>query len=245
MKMTPRAWFLALIIAFAPRALPAADTPPGWDTQAHALLGAQAPADVEELKPIVANTDALAEALARYAVDNKVTSAAILRLRDAGTKTWFLYRTGDKAMVAELTIDKGRVFPYHTLGEVPLAEYDRLFKKLRDYRQGKPTPLTRNKTYWSHRYGAVTHVHDKGASTTYLMSAHDILAVEDPGAISDLVCGTLLSGMHCRPGPRESHGWVIKELNALMKTSMNKRSVLNLLCDGGKADGACDRPGKG
>lgn len=244
MTTTFRVCLLVMLLALAPRqALAAPDAPLGWDLDARPLISVQEPGDVDDLIRTIAHTGELAQALATFAADNKVTSAAMLRfsLGSETTSTWFLYRTQDKAMVAQLPLSGGR-WNYGYYAEVPPHEYDKVFKLLRDYRQGEPTPLTRNQTHWPHGYSGVGHVYDKGGTRVYLIPASDIQPVDNPGVISDLLCDTLLSGMHCRSGPRTKDGQMIKTLQALFRTSVNRPSIYNLLCQANNIFQACGRP---
>jgi len=242
--MTIRAILLASLFAIMPYAVQAADNPPlGWDLDARPLISVQEPIDVDDLIRTMAETGELAQALAKFAADSKVTSAAMLRFRYAGDTTWFLYRTEDKAMVAEIGMSNGRWQPGY-YAEVPPHEYDRVFKLLRNYRQGEPTPLTRNQKHWPHGYGGVGHVYDKGATRVYLIPAGDIQAVDNPGMISDFLCRNLFGGLHCRPGPhlKQEGGWLLKNLKALLHTSVNRYSSYDLLCQANNVFQACGGP---
>lgn len=242
MTTTFRVCLLAMLLALAPRpVLAAPDAPLGWDLDARPLISVQEPIDVDDLIRTMANTGELAQALAKFAADSKVRSAAMLRFHYADDTTWFLYQTEDKAMVAKVGISNGRWQPGY-YAEVPPHEYDRVFKLLRDYRQGKPTPLTRNQKHWPHGYGGVGHVYDKGATRVYLIPAGDINPVDNPGLISDLLCDTLLSGMHCRSGPRTKEGQMLKNLQALLRTSVNRYSTYDLLCQANNVFQACGGP---
>ena len=239
MRMTICAVLLASMFAMTPRTVRAADNPPlGWDLDARPLISVQEPGDVDNLIRTVAHTGELAQALATFAADNKVTSAAMLRFPLGSETTWFLYRTQDKAMVAQIHLRGGR-WGYGYYAEVPPHEYDKVFKLLRDYRQGEPTPLTRNQTHWPHGYSGVGHVYDKDATRVYLIPASDIQPVDNPGVISDLLCDTLLSGMHCRSGPRTKEGQMLKNLQALLRTSVNRYSTYDLLCQANNVFQAC------
>ncbi|MDN4056787.1 hypothetical protein QPK31_00985 [Massilia sp. YIM B02769] len=242
MRMTICAVSLASMFALAPRTVRAADDPPlGWDLDARPLISVQEPSDVEDLIRTIAHTGELAQALATFAADDKVTSTAMLRFPYGGETTWFLYRTQDRAMVAQIHLRGGR---WHSgyYAEVPPHEYDKVFKLLRDYRQGEPTPLTRNQKHWPHGYSGVEHVYDMGATRVYLIPASDIWPVDNPGIISDLLCDTLLSGMHCRSGPRTKEGQMMKTLQALFRTSVKRSSINDLLCQANNLFQACAKP---
>lgn len=242
MRMTICALLLASMCALAPRTVRAADDPPlGWDLDARPLISVQEPSDVEDLIRTIAHTGELAQALATFAADNKVTSTAMLRFPYGGETTWFLYRTQDRAMVAQIHLRGGR-WNYGYYAEVPPHEYDKVFKLLRDYRQGEPTPLTRNQKHWPHGYSGVGHVYDMGATRVYLIPASDIWPVDNPGIISDLLCDTLLSGMHCRSGPRTKEGQMMKTLQALFRTSVKRSSINDLLCQANNLFQACAKP---
>lgn len=225
-----KAFFLPLAVALAPLAAVAAEhTHLGWDLDARALLKAQSPGNVEKLAFTVATTKDLAHTLAKYVSDNKASTAAMIRLEYGYDTAWILYRTEKKAVIAEVSIhENGRIFASY-VGELPFPDYDSLFKKFRDYQQGAPTPLTRNKTHWPHGYGAVVHIYDNGVSRTYLMPTHDIQAVKNPGLISDFFCATLFSGMHCRPGPKTHEGQVLKELESALSQSIGRRNADEML----------------
>lgn len=224
------ALLLALVAGLAPLAATAADHRHlGWDLEAASLLGAQDPANVASLATVMASNDNFAHAMAAYAEGQKVTAAVMLRFYYGTPTTYILYRTADKAMLAEAESGRNGHLVPQFLGEIPLAEWDRLFGKLRAYQQPRPTPKTRNNVTWPFGYGAIMHFYENGVSRTVLMAANDIRPVENPDFVNDYLCRTVFSGMHCHPGPKTHEGWVPLALRELKRTSHGEKQARQLL----------------
>jgi hypothetical protein len=216
---TRGALVIATMLALAPlTALAADDTQPNWDLDAGALMRAQTLNNVGKLEGAISSTDKFARGMTAYLGCEKVTAAAMIRLSYRDDLAYVLYRTRDKAMLAQVTSDNdGNVNPNY-LSTVTPAEWDSLFDKLRAYKQPRPTPMTRKNPSWPFGYRGVLHFYENGVSHTALIAANDIQAVNNPNVVDDFFCGKIFGGMHCHPGPKMHDGWLIEALYR-MKTS--------------------------
>jgi len=227
----------ASVLALTPHIATAAEhTHLGWDLDAHSLTAAQAPGDVKELRRSIEESRGLAHAFAKFASDQDVTSAAMIRYGTEYANVHLLYRTADKAILVRARNMHSRLEPGLVETLAP-DEWNRLFNKFRDYQQPPPTPLTRKMAHLPHGYSAIAHTYDKGVSRTYLMAAHDIEPVDDPNVISDFFCGVVLSGMHCNPGPKIQTGWVLKELREAK--AYHRQNGAGILKSALQAAGSC------
>ncbi len=175
----------------------------------------------------------------------------LIRYMYAGRQVWLLYKTSEKAVIARLDVDDGYTLRYghHGYAEITDEAWERLFRTFSDYQQRPPTRELRKGQRvdgpWPRGYSGTVNLYENGKLRSYLLATEDVKDIHFPNPIGDVVCATLLAGMHCKPGAKTEAGWVEKLLSDQIRHNHSSKhaATLNLCsaampcgCDGKKVE---------